>query len=243
MRSIDNIDKLCRERELLSAIHQVLLLAVETCFYPMISTLPSSCYMMDEAWAVAKVQRNELYGKTLCLFGIGNIASRVAVLAKAFGMDVIAYDKYVQSSPHAEMKVTPEAAVEHADYISLHLPLTDETRGMINKTLLSHCKKQPVIINTGRALCVDADDMVAALEDGSVAWYATDVYPTDPPAPDYPILKAENVTLTPHVGANSVENLIRIGEESFDIISVLIKGKLNGTKKNFLRAFVLPESA
>lgn len=227
---IDNIDKEYAESKgiiVRNTPKSSSIAVAELAFTLMISTpshLPTYHEGMKHGQWLKSIKRNELYGKTLCLFGIGNIASRVAVLAKAFGMDVIAYDKYVQSSPHAEMKVTPEAAVEHADYISLHLPLTDETRGMINKTLLSHCKKQPVIINTGRALCVDADDMVAALEDGSVAWYATDVYPTDPPAPDYPILKAENVTLTPHVGANSVENLIRIGEESFDIISELIKG-------------------
>ena len=89
---------------------------------------------------------------------------------------------------------------------------------MVNEKLLSHCKKQPVVINTGRRLGVDADDMVAALEKGAVAWYCTDVYPTDPPSEDYPILKAERVTLTPHAGANSEENLGRISEEVCEIM-------------------------
>ena len=227
---IDNIDKPYAESKgiiVRNTPKSSSIAVAELAFTLMISTpchLPAYHEGMKHGQWLKNTKRNELYGKTLCLFGIGNIATRVAVLAKAFGMDVVAYDKYVQSSPHADMKLTPEAAVENADYISLHLPLTDETRGMVNKALIAHCKKKPVIINTGRALCVDADDMVAALEDGSVAWYATDVYPTDPPAEDYPILKAENVTLTPHVGANSVENLVRIGDESFDIISELLKG-------------------
>lgn len=227
---VDNIDKEYAESKgiiVRNTPKSSSIAVAELAFTLMISTpchLPIYHEGMKHGQWLKNTKRNELYGKTLCLFGIGNIATRVAVLAKAFGMDVVAYDKYVQSSPHAEMKVTPEAAVENADYISLHLPLTDETRGMINKNLIAHCKKKPVIINTGRALCVDADDMVAALKDGSVAWYATDVYPTDPPAEDYPILKADNVTLTPHVGANSVENLVRIGEETCDIISELIKG-------------------
>jgi len=227
---IDNIDKAYADSKgiiVRNTPKSSSIAVAELAFTLMISTpchLPAYHDGMKHGQWLKNTKRNELYGKTLCLFGIGNIASRVAVLAKAFGMSVVAYDKYVQSSPHADMKLTPEAAVEDADYISLHLPLTDETRGMVNKALIAHCKKKPVIINTGRALCVDADDMVAALKDGSVAWYATDVYPTDPPAEDYPILKAENVTLTPHVGANSEENLIRIGEESCDIISELIKG-------------------
>jgi D-3-phosphoglycerate dehydrogenase len=102
---------------------------------------------------------------------------------------------------------SPAEAVRDADYISMHLPLTDETRGMFNAELIAACTKQPVVINTGRGPCVDADAMVAALADGRIFWYATDVYPTDPPAPDYPLLAAEHVTLTPHIGANSEENL------------------------------------
>ena len=95
---------------------------------------------------------------------------------------------------------------------------------MVNKALISHGKKSPVVINTGRGLWMDADDMVEMLNAGSVSWYCTDVYPSDPPSQDYPILGCERVTLTPHVGANSEENLARIGEETFDIIDELKKG-------------------
>jgi len=153
------------------------------------------------------VKRTELYGKTLALFGIGNIASN-----------------YVKSSPVATMVATPADAVKDADYISMHLPLTDETRGMFNEELINVCTKQPVVINTGRGPCVDAPAMAAALADGRIFWYATDVYPSDPPAPDYPLLAAEHVTLTPHIGANSEENLLRIGEETCAIIEELLKG-------------------
>ncbi len=170
------------------------------------------------------VKRTELYGKTLALFGIGNIASKVAERALAFGMKVVAYDKYVKSSPVATMVATPEEAVKDADYISMHLPLTDETRGMFNEAMINACTKQPVVINTGRGPCVDAEAMAAALADGRIFWYATDVYPSDPPAPDYPLLAAEHVTLTPHIGANSEENLLRIGEETCAIIEELLKG-------------------
>lgn len=169
-------------------------------------------------WLKKGIERTELFGKTLCLVGIGNIAQQVAIRAKAFGMKVVAYDKFVKSSDVAELIPTLEGAVADADYISLHTPLTPETKGLFNKDLFAKFNKTPIIINTCRGLVVDADDMVAALNDGTVALYCSDVYPNDPPAEDYPILKAEKVILTPHAGANSKENLLRIGDEAFAII-------------------------
>jgi len=179
---------------------------------------------MKEGNWLKSLKRTELYGKTLCLIGMGNIAGKVAERAHAFGMNVVAYDKYVTTHQFAKMLPSAEAAVENADYISLHLPLTNETMNLVNEELLSHCKKKPVIINTGRALCVDAEYITKALQGGSISWYCTDVYPTDPPASDYPLLGCERVTFTPHVGANSVENLGRIGQETFNIIKELIEG-------------------
>jgi len=227
---IDNIDKAYAESKgiiVRNTPKSSAIAVAELAFALMLST-PNNLVayhngMKNGEW-LKNLKRTELYGKTLCLFGIGNIASKVAERAKAFGMKVVAYDKYVSSSTVAEMAKSPEEAVVDADYISLHLPLTDETKGMVNRALIAHCTKKPVVINTGRAGCVQEDDMVSMLEDGTVSWYCTDVWPTDPPAADYPILKAEHVTLTPHVGANSVENLARIGEETYDIMEELIKG-------------------
>ncbi len=179
--------------------------------------------MKNGEW-LKKEKRTELYGKKLALLGIGNIARMVAARAKAFGMDVVAYDKYVSSSDAADMKETIEEAVKDADYISMHLPLTDETRGIISGGLIAKMTKKPVIINTGRGPCVDAEAMKSALASGDISWYATDVYPSDPPGDDYPLLSCERVTLTPHVGANTEENLLRIGSEATDILRELVNG-------------------
>lgn len=180
--------------------------------------------LTEGKWLKKEIKRTELYGKTLTLVGIGNIAQQVALRAAAFGMRVLAYDKYVRESPVAEMTETLEAAVADADYISLHLPLTPETEGLFNETLIKACRKSPVVINTGRGPCVDAEAMKKALESGVVSWYATDVWPSDPPADDYPILSAPNVTMTPHIGASSKENLQRVGEEALAIISEAVEG-------------------
>lgn len=182
--------------------------------------------MKEGKWLKKEIKRTELYGKTLCLVGIGNIAQKVAERAAAFGMKVVAYDKYVKQSDKAQMLPTLEEAVKDADYISIHTPLTDETKGMFNTKLFSTFTKVPVIINTCRGLVVDADDMVKALDEGKVALYGTDVYPSDPPSEDYPLLKAEKVILTPHAGANTTENLLRIGEEAYAIIDEFNKGAL-----------------
>lgn len=179
--------------------------------------------MKSGQW-LKNTKRTELYGKTLGLLGIGHIATEVAIRAKAFGMKVLAYDKYVKSSPVAEMVPTVEDAVKDADYVSLHLPLTDETRSMVNAELISKMTHKPVLVNTCRALVVDGDAVAKALEDGDLRWYCTDVYPTDPvDFENYSLIKSDKVTLTPHVGANSTENLLRIGDEVCELISKLIE--------------------
>jgi D-3-phosphoglycerate dehydrogenase len=180
--------------------------------------------MKEGQWLKKQIKRTELYGKTLCLVGLGNIGQEVASRAVAFGMNVVAYDRKKRDIPNVEMKQTLEDAVADADYISLHLPLTDETKSIFSRNVISMCRKRPVVINTGRGSCVDADAMVKALQEGSISWYATDVWPSDPPADDYPILHCDRVTLTPHIGASSKENLGRIGEEVVSIIDSVVEG-------------------
>ncbi len=179
--------------------------------------------MSEGKWIKKELKRTELYGKTLGLVGIGNIATEVAKRAAAFGMKVKAYDKYVSQSDHAEMVESLEALVDGADYISLHLPLTDETRDMIDAGVIAKMKDGAVLVNTGRGGCVHAEDTKAALENGKLRAYATDVWPSDPPPEDYPLLHAPNVFMTPHLGASSKENLLRIGDEVEAIIETFVQ--------------------
>ncbi|HHS13619.1 MAG TPA: hydroxyacid dehydrogenase [bacterium] len=178
--------------------------------------------MMAGKWEKKELKRTELMGKTLGLIGIGRIATELAVRAKAFGMTVIAYDKYVKSSDAASMKTLDEVLAQ-SDYLSLHVPLTDETRGMINKKTIASMKDGVVIINTGRGKCIVEEDVADALKSGKIGVYATDVWYSDPPDPSCPILKAPNVQLTPHIGASSKENLLRIGDIIVDILEDFTK--------------------
>lgn len=216
---IDNIDKPYAESKgiIVRNTPRASSIAVaELTFALMLSTPNHLCEydagMKSGQW-LKNIKRTELYGKTLGLLGIGNIATKVAERAAAFGMKVVAYDKYVSESKVAELLPTVEDVVKDADYISIHMPLTDETKDMFCGKLFSVMTRKPVIINAARGAIVNAEDMVKALDEGQVSWYCADVYPNDPPAEDYPILKAQHVTLTPHVGANSKENLLRIGDE------------------------------
>jgi len=179
--------------------------------------------MAEGRWIKKELKRSELFGKTLGLVGIGNIATEVGKRAAAFGMEVRAYDKYVKRSDHAEMAGSLDELVSSADYISLHLPLTDETRGMIDASVIGRMKDGAVLLNTGREGCVQAEDISRALADGKLRAYATDVWPSDPPPEDYPLLKAPNVLMTPHIGAGSRENLLRIGNEVESVIDAFIR--------------------
>ena len=230
---MDNIDReYCKEKGIIAVnTPKSSAIAVAELAFALMISVPNKIVYFDNTMKKGewnkKTKRTELYGKTLALFGMGNIARKVAERARAFGMDIVAYDKYVTSSDLARMVSSPEEAVENADYISMHLPLTDETNGMMNASLISHMKKAPVIINTGRGKCVNERDMADALKSGAVAHFCTDVYSVEPMEGDNPLLECDNITLTPHVGANSVENLLRIGEEVVETIDSLKKeGKI-----------------
>ncbi|MDR1840439.1 MAG: hydroxyacid dehydrogenase [Holophagales bacterium] len=175
--------------------------------------------MTEGKFLKSELKRTELFKKTLGLIGAGAIATEVARRAAAFGMKVMAFDPFVKEHPIAELVPTLDALVAEADYISMHTPLTDETRGMINADLITKMKDGVVIVNTGRGKCVVENDLAEALNKGKVRAYGADVWFSDPPPADCPLLKAPNVFMAPHLGASTKENLGRIGDEVVAIIT------------------------
>jgi D-3-phosphoglycerate dehydrogenase len=174
--------------------------------------------MRDGKWLKKELKRTELFGKTLGLLGAGLIGTEVARRALAFGMKVVAYDHYIPNHALAELLDEPEELYAKADYISVHLPLTPETRGMLNRQAFAQMKNGVVLVNTARGKVIAEEDLAEALRSGKVAAYATDVYLSDPPDPKSPLLSAPNVILMPHVGGSSKENLLRIGENVVEIL-------------------------
>jgi D-3-phosphoglycerate dehydrogenase len=165
-----------------------------------------------------ELKRTELFKKTLGLIGAGAIASEVAKRAAAFGMKVIAYDPFLQAHPLAELKTLDEVLAE-ADVISIHTPLTDQTKGMFNQAAFAKMKPGVLIVNTGRGKVVVEDDLVEALASGQVKAYGTDVWYADTPEGAAKLKDVPNVFMAPHLGASSRENLLRIGDTVVEILS------------------------
>ncbi len=173
--------------------------------------------MKEGKWLKKDIKRTELFQKTLGLLGAGLIGTEVARRAGAFGMKVIAHDHYIANHALAEL-VELDELYHQADYISIHLPLTNETRGMLNKHAFAQMKDGVIIINTARGKVVNEEDMADALKSGKVRAYGTDVFLGDPPDPASPILSAPNVVMTPHIGGSSQENLLRIGDNVVELL-------------------------
>lgn len=178
--------------------------------------------MTEGKFLKKELKRTELYGKTLGLVGAGNIGTELARRAVAFGMRVIGYDPLLKSHDFVTL-VSLDEVLRTSDYISLHVPLTDETRGMVNAETIATMKDGVVLVNTARGKCVVEADLAAALSSGKVRAYATDVWFCDPPDPACPLFKAPNVIMSPHIGASSKENMLRIGDVVVKILEDFVR--------------------
>jgi len=160
----------------------------------------------------------EIAGKTLGIIGTGRIGTALAEKAKALGMKVIGYDAYLKENPIIELKETMEEVLRNSDYISLHLPLTVETKHLISDKEFEIMKESVVLINCARGGVVDEEAAYNALETGKLAIYATDVFEKEPPDADNPLLKHENVIITPHIGAQTKEGNYRASVQAAEKI-------------------------
>ena len=167
----------------------------------------------------------ELEGRTMGIVGTGAIGARVAKLAAAFGMDVIAYSR-TPGKVAGVRYVSLEELLAQADVVSLHVPLTDETRGMIGAEELALMKKTAVLVNTARVPVVDTKALADALNSGRIAGAAIDVFDAEPPLDaDEPLINAKNTVVTPHVAFATDESMIKRAEIEFRNIAEFIKDK------------------
>lgn len=167
-----------------------------------------------------------LQGRTVGIIGAGEIGKRLARLCKAFGAKVIAHNRRKVEDSAIDENVSLEKLLEEADIVSLHTPLTAETRSMIGKNELKRMKKSAFLINTARGPVVDNAALAEALNNGEISGAACDVFDMEPPLPaDYPLLKAKNVILTPHLAFYSNESLEKRAEIVFDNLYAWLDGK------------------
>jgi len=181
--------------------------------------------MHEGTWLKKELKRTELHGKTLGILGVGHIGIELARRALAFGMRVVGFNPRSRNKPLVEMQNTMQDVLRVADYVSLHMPLSDETEGIINKKTLKAFKDGAYLINTGRGKTVVEEDVAEALRSGKLAGFATDVWTSDPPEGS-PLMGAPNVLMAPHIGSSTKENLLRIGEVIDRLIGEFAEGKL-----------------
>jgi len=175
----------------------------------------------DASLKAGKWERNrfrgaELHGKTLGLIGAGRIGSEVAKRARAFGMQVVVHDPYLSPERAGEMGVelvALAALLQSADVVSIHTPLTDETRGLIGSDQLRLMKPTAYLINAARGGVVDEVALAAALEEKKLAGAALDVFEEEPVSADHPLLKLDNVVAVAHLGAATQEAQTHSGIE------------------------------
>ncbi|KAF8762790.1 hypothetical protein HU200_009100 [Digitaria exilis] len=207
----------------------------------------------DASLKAGKWQRNKyvgvsLVGKTLSILGFGKVGSEVARRAKGLGMHVIAHDPYASADRARAIGVelvSMEEAMTTADFISLHMPLTPATNKMLNDEAFAKMKKGVRIINVARGGVIDEDALVRALDSGIVAQAALDVFTKEPPLADSKLVLHENVTVTPHLGASTVEAQEGVAIEIAEAVIGALKGELAASAVNapMVPAEVLSELA
>ncbi|MBN2232302.1 MAG: phosphoglycerate dehydrogenase [Deltaproteobacteria bacterium] len=164
--------------------------------------------MKDGKWEKGKFMGKELFNKTLGIVGLGNIGSIVADRALGMKMKVIVFDPFISDERASRMgieRVGLEELFRRADYITVHTPLTSETRHLINNDSFAKMKDGVRIINCARGGIINEDDLCAALQSGKVGGAAFDVFEQEPPAPDHPLLAQDTFICTPHLGASTDE--------------------------------------
>ena len=168
---------------------------------------------------------HELAGKTFGIVGLGNIGLRVAQIAQAFGMKVKALTSKVPSAlPHGIAKADLQELLATSDVLSLHCPLTDDTRHLIHAGTLALMKPTAILINTGRGPLVNDDDVAEALRSNRLQAYCADVMTIEPPQDDNPLLHCPNAFITPHIAWASVEARSRLIQVAIDNVRAFHEG-------------------
>lgn len=182
------------------------------------SRCPDFCY-----WDKPLV---ELAGKTIGIIGLGNIGMKVANIALNFGMNVIAYtSKEPKEIPNGINKASIDNILSDSDIISLHCPLTKQTRELINKDCIAKMKRSVIVVNTGRGPLVNEEDVANALHNGLIGAYCADVMCSEPPSADNPLFVEQNAYITPHVAWASKEARIRLMDIAEKNIHSFLSGK------------------
>ena len=197
--------------------------------------LTKNIYLSDELTRKGKFQEKgnlpsffELYQKNVLILGFGRIGQAVAKRCLGFEMNVYIYDPYVSKDTIEKMgchSISIEDSLKLADFVSVHLPLNEETRNFINAKSLQEMKDSCVIVNTARGGIINEQDLYQALKDKKLRAAGLDVYEQEPPPSDHPLFDLSNVLLTPHNAALTLECRMRMAVEVCETVSFYLKNK------------------
>jgi D-3-phosphoglycerate dehydrogenase len=191
---------------------------VITCSLSLLKNIPIAHHGTSSGqWPRTSIESRELGGKTLGLLGFGVIGKKVSRLAQVFGAKVIAYDPFVtesEASKHNVSLVKQEDLFDLSDVISIHLPLTDQTRNLINARSFNLMKQNPIIINSSRGSIVNEKDLLQAYSEKIINGFALDVYSSEPVEEDFykHISNSMNCILTPHNSGVTTESNVRVSQ-------------------------------
>lgn len=194
-----------------------------------ISSVKNGDWILSDSFSYYAYPQYEVYGKTFAVIGYGEIGRAAAKIAEALGMNVIVNTRTVPKNCPYEV-VPKEEAFKRADYLSLHCPLTEETKEIVNKKSLSLMKNSAVIINTARGGLINEKDLAEALKDGKIRGACLDVAAKEPMSADNPLYKLNNCIITPHVAWLPVETRERL----IHTVADNLKSFINGAPKNVI---------
>lgn len=184
-------------------------------------------------WDREPLVGSEVYGKTIGIIGLGRIGQKISRFAQAFGLKVVAFDPYQDDAIFHELNLersSYEEVLKQADILSFHVPLTAETKNMLNRSHFEYTHKDVVIINTSRGSVINEDDLAEALESGLVKMAALDVFAKEPLGRDSKLIKSSKVILTTHIGALTEQAFSKASLEASNLCIDFFKN--NKTKNN-----------
>ena len=199
-----------------------------TLLFALLRKLPQAAASLKAGrWERAAFVGSELEGKTLGIVGLGQVGSRVATRASAFGARVVGFDPFLPPEKADELGarlVSFEELLESSDIVTLHATATDSARRMMNAETFARMKPGAILVNVARGSLVDRDALRAALESGRLGGAALDVYDPEPPDPSDPLFQRDNVVATPHLGASTEEAQERVAAQTLEGVRAALSG-------------------
>ncbi|SDA93798.1 hydroxyacid dehydrogenase [Sinorhizobium sp. NFACC03] len=197
--------------------------------------LPLDAGLRDGRWEKPGFSGKELSGMTMGLIGFGAIARHTAALAKAFGIRVSGYDPFAEDATFADAGVSRVRTVEEilatSDIVSLHCPLTPETRNLLDDKGFGQMKSGSYVINTARGGLIDEDALLRAVASGHIAGAGLDTFQVEPPSAEHPFWQEPKIVVTPHIGGVTQEANVRVGVDAIEGILAMVQGRGLGRER------------